>query len=57
MIVARRKNIGEMKAALADYKKILVLGCGGCVTVCLEGGEREVGLISSALRRLASIPI
>lgn len=50
MIVARRKNIKDLKAALADYKKVLVLGCGGCVTVCLEGGEREVGLISSALR-------
>lgn len=50
MIVAHRKNIQELKAALAPHKKILVLGCGGCVTVCLAGGEREVGMISSALR-------
>jgi len=50
MIVAHRKNIQELKEDLAQYKKILVLGCGGCVTVCLAGGEREVGMISSALR-------
>ena len=50
MIVAHRKNIQDLKTALAEYKKILVLGCGTCVTVCLAGGEREVGMISSALR-------
>jgi len=50
MIVAHRKNIQDLKAALAEYKKILVLGCGTCVTVCLAGGEREVGMIASALR-------
>jgi ferredoxin len=50
MIVAHRKHIQELKTALSDYERILVLGCGGCVTVCLAGGEREVGMISSALR-------
>lgn len=50
MIVAHRKNIGELKKELAGYRKLLVLGCGTCVTVCLAGGEREVGMISSALR-------
>ena len=50
MIVAHRKNVQELKAALGQHKKILVLGCGTCVTVCLAGGEREVGLLSSALR-------
>ncbi|MCL5104941.1 MAG: methylenetetrahydrofolate reductase C-terminal domain-containing protein [Armatimonadetes bacterium] len=50
MIVAHRKNIQDLKADLSQYKRILVLGCGTCVTVCLAGGEREVGMISSALR-------
>jgi len=50
MIVAHRKNVQDIKSALTEYKKILILGCGGCVTVCLAGGEREVGMISSALR-------
>ena len=50
MIVAHRKNIQDLKSALSEHRRILVLGCGGCVTVCLAGGEREVGMIASALR-------
>ena len=50
MIVAERKKIPELVEILQRHKKILVLGCGTCVTVCLAGGEREVSIISSALR-------
>lgn len=50
MIVAQRKSIPELVGILQGKKKVLVLGCGTCVTVCLAGGEREVGIISSALR-------
>jgi ferredoxin len=50
MIVAHRKNVHDLKTMLSPHRRVLVLGCGGCVTVCLAGGEREVGMISSALR-------
>ena len=50
MIVAERKTIPELVDILRPHKNILVLGCGTCVTVCLAGGEREVSIISSALR-------
>lgn len=50
MIVAERKTIPELVEMLRGHKRILVLGCGTCVTVCLAGGEREVSIISSALR-------
>src|SRR4030042_1390601 len=50
MIVAERKTIPEMVEILKGHQKILVLGCGTCVTVCLAGGEREVSIIASALR-------
>ena len=50
MIVAERKTIPELVDILKDHKRILVLGCGTCVTVCLAGGEREVSIIASALR-------
>ena len=50
MIVAKRKKIPEIFDTVKDHKNVLVLGCGTCVTVCLAGGEREVSIISSALR-------
>ncbi len=50
MIVAERKSILELVGILQGHKRVLVLGCGTCVTVCLAGGEREVSIISSALR-------
>ncbi len=50
MIVGYRKHIQEIKKMLSPHNRILVLGCGTCVTVCLAGGEREVGMIASALR-------
>jgi ferredoxin len=50
MITAERKPITEIKEMLAPYRKILVVGCGSCVAECASGGEKEVGLLSSALR-------
>jgi len=50
MIVAQRKRIPELLEIINEHKNVLVLGCGTCVTVCLAGGEREVSIISSALR-------
>jgi ferredoxin len=50
MIVADRKPFEEIVEKVKDCKKVLVLGCGTCVAVCMAGGEREVGLLASELR-------
>lgn len=50
MIVAEQKPVEEIKGFLAEHERVLVLGCGTCVTVCLAGGEREVATLSSVLR-------
>ncbi|MGA2620954.1 MAG: methylenetetrahydrofolate reductase C-terminal domain-containing protein [Thermoguttaceae bacterium] len=50
MIVADRKKIPEIRAMIQKHQRVLLVGCGTCVTVCLAGGEREVGILASALR-------
>ncbi len=50
MIVADRKKIPEIRDMIKKHNKVLLVGCGTCVTVCLAGGERETGILGSALR-------
>ena len=50
MIVADRKNVAEIRDMVKEHDRVLMVGCGTCVTVCLAGGEREVGILGSAVR-------
>jgi len=50
MIIAERKPLNEIMSMLKDAKRILVLGCRGCVSVCSAGGEREVEILASLIR-------
>jgi ferredoxin len=50
MIVAKRKPFNEIKELLSGSKRILILGCGTCVAVCLAGGEKEVAILASQLK-------
>ena len=55
MLVADRKPLEEIREKTAGYKKLLILGCGTCVSVCHAGGEKEVGLLASQLRMAREI--
>ncbi len=60
MIVAKRKPFEEIKEMLKGYQKVLTVGCGTCVAVCLAGGEKEVTVLNTELdmaRRLDDNPI
>lgn len=50
MVIGERKPFDEITKMLEGHKKVLVLGCGGCVTVCLTGGRDEARVLSSQLR-------
>lgn len=50
MIVGEQKPLSEIVELLGDAQKVLVAGCGTCVTVCFAGGEKEVGILASQLR-------
>ena len=50
MIVAEQKPLDEICRLIAPYERVLILGCGTCMTVCGAGGEREVAFLHSALR-------
>jgi ferredoxin len=50
MIVAEQKPFAEIKNLTRSAEKILVAGCGTCVTVCFAGGAREAAITASSLR-------
>ena len=50
MIVAEQKSIKEILEMLPEVNNLLVVGCDTCVTVCLAGGEKEVKVLSAAIR-------
>ena len=49
MITAERKPLEELMEYIKPFKRILLVGCNECVTVCAAGGRKEVGLLASGL--------
>ena len=50
MIVAEQKPLEDIRRMITPYERVLILGCGTCMTVCDAGGEREVSYLHNALR-------
>ena len=55
MITGEQKPLEEIQTLLGDAEKVLVLGCGTCVTVCFAGGSREAQILSSSLRMASKL--
>jgi ferredoxin len=54
MIVGHQKPIEEILASLKGYRRIMILGCGTCVSVCLTGGDKEAHALARAIERARS---
>ena len=56
MIVGNMKPLEEIVDSLSGFRKVLILGCGSCVTVCLAGGDREARQLALELSRSSAFP-
>ncbi len=49
MIKASPKPVEEILEYIAPFERILIAGCGGCTSVCLAGGQKEVNILKSEI--------
>ena len=49
MIIAEQKPLEDIMRMISPYERVLILGCGTCMTVCDAGGESEVAFLRDAL--------
>jgi hypothetical protein len=54
MIIAERKDLGQISKMLEGRSKVLIAGCRSCVAICHAGGEKEVAATAEALRLQAA---
>lgn len=52
MIKIKRKPFTEIATMLDPYPAVLNVGCGGCASVCLGGGQKEVQELNAELEAL-----
>jgi len=55
MIIAEQKPLEEIRGLIGEAEKVLVVGCGTCVTVCFAGGEKEAGILATSLRMASKL--
>jgi len=49
MIIAEQKDIREILRSVEGFNRVVVAGCGVCVTVCMSGGAKEASKIVDIL--------
>lgn len=50
MILARPRQVSSILAGLGGARRLAVIGCQECVTVCQAGGRKEVSCLAHLLR-------
>lgn len=50
MIVVKQKSLDWILDRLEGCRRVVVLGCGSCATVCFAGGEKEVEEVCCGLQ-------
>lgn len=55
MIIGEQKPLEEIEEMIMGYQRVLIAGCNTCVAICFAGGEKEVGVLASALRMRAKM--
>lgn len=55
MIIAEQKKLDEIRSLIGEAEKVLVVGCGTCVTVCFAGGAREAAITATSLRMASKL--
>jgi hypothetical protein len=52
MIISEAKPFQEVADSLKDCRKIFLVGCGDCATLCKSGGEEELKAMKAKLEAL-----
>lgn len=50
MIIGEQKPLEEVYETIREFRNVLVLACGTCVTVSFAGGEKEAETLASRFR-------
>lgn len=50
MIISKKKDINDTLDALSGYKRIFLIGCNLCASLCQTGGEKEVAAMIDLLK-------
>lgn len=55
MVKGKRKPVAQLLELLKGFENILTVGCGGCVSVCLAGGQKEVMALNTELKMVSRL--
>ena len=55
MIISQQKPLKEILQALGDFRKVFLVGCTECATICKSGGEEEILVYKKLLEENAKL--